>query len=476
MSRRKAAGSRGRGKRTCRKQRPISRSPRRKPAYRHPLAAAMADLLKGLVPAPADQGRRGHTLLWTPLLLSLCAVLMSWDPSPSLAARFQAAGLSLANLLPRKGKGGTYQGWVKAMLRNGTLHQRLADRLRESVRQTAQEAGCWLREGWCAFAADSSKFNCPRTKANEKAFGCASKKGDSPGLPQQLLTVLWHMGTGLPWAWQAGVARAGERAQLLSLLPLLPERSLLVADAGFVGYDLLQAVAGGGRHFLIRVGSNVSLIRKLGFFLEQDDTVYLWPAYDTRKGTRRKRRPPLVLRLIRVQQPGKKTVYLLSDVPEESQLGQRQAETLFELRWGVEVFFRSLKQTLCRRKLASTAPAQARLELDWAVVGIAVLGYLGVRAVAAAGKDPLSFSVALALARLRHAARSTARAAGDLEEQLATAVKDTYTRTRPKHARNWPRRKRCKPPGRPRLRRATRAEAKMAQEFHRESVVHQFTA
>lgn len=476
MSRRKAAGSRGRGKRTCRKQRPISRSPRRKPAYRHPLAAAMADLLKGLVPAPADQGRRGHTLLWTPLLLSLCAVLMSWDPSPLLAARFQAAGLSLANLLPRKGKGGTYQGWVKAMLRNGTLHQRLADRLRESVRQTAQEAGCWLREGWCAFAADSSKFNCPRTKANEKAFGCASKKGDSPGLPQQLLTVLWHMGTGLPWAWQAGVARAGERAQLLSLLPLLPERSLLVADAGFVGYDLLQAVAGGGRHFLIRVGSNVSLIRKLGFFLEQDDTVYLWPAYDTRKGTRRKKRPPLVLRLIRVQQPGKKTVYLLSDVPEESQLGQRQAETLFELRWGVEVFFRSLKQTLCRRKLASTAPAQARLELAWAVVGIAVLGYLGVRAVAAAGKDPLSFSVALALARLRHAARSTARAAGDLEEQLATAVKDTYTRTRPKHARNWPRRKRCKPPGRPRLRRATRAEAKMAQEFHRESVVHQFTA
>jgi hypothetical protein len=474
MSRKKAAGSRRRGRRPCSKQRPVSRTP--KPAYRHPLAAAMADLLKGLAPAPADRGRRGHRLLWTPLLLSLCAVLMSWDPSPSLAARFQAAGLSLSDLLPGRGKGGTYQGWVKAMLRNRTLHQRLADRLRDSVRQTAQEAGCWLREGWCAFTADSSKFNCPRTEANEKAFGCASKKGNSPGLPQQLLTLLWHMGTGLPWAWQAGVARASERRQLLAMLPLLPERSLLVADAGFVGYELLKCIADGGGHFLIRVGSNVSLIHQLGFFREQDDTVYLWPAYDTRKDTRRKKQLPLVLRLVRVQRPGKKTVYLLSDVLEQSRLSQRQAETLYELRWGVEVFFRSLKQTLCRRKLASTAPAQARLELAWAVIGIAVLGYLSVSAVTAAGKDPLSYSVALALARLRRAAQSTAKAAGDLTAQLATALKDSYTRTGPKHSRNWPRRKRCKPPGRPRLRRATRAEVKMAQTIHRESVLKQFTA
>jgi len=105
-----------------------------------------------------------------------------------------------------------------------------------------------------------------------------------------------------------------------------------------------------------------------------------------------------------------------------------------------------------------------------------VLGYLGVRSVAAPGKDPLSFSVALALARLRHAARSTASAADDLDEHLATAVKDPYTRTRPKHARNWPRRTRRKPPGKPRLRRATKAEVKMAQELHRESFVQQFTA
>jgi hypothetical protein len=444
--------------------------------YRHPLTAAMLDLLGGLLESPRPRGRRGPKRLWTPLMLCLCAILMSWEPSPSLAARFQSAGLSLSMLLPRRAQGSSYQGWIKALIQSGALHHRVADRLRDTLRHRAQSGGCWLREGWCAFAADSSKFNCPRTAANEKAFGCSSKKGKSPGLPQQLLTLLWHMGSGLPWAWESGVARSSERQHLLAMLPLLPPKALLVADAGFVGYDLLNAILQSQRHFLIRIGSNVSLIHRLGFFQEKQDTVYLWPAYDRRKQTRRRQKPPMVLRRIRIQQPGKKTVYLLSSVSQESSLSPKSVQMLYALRWGVEVFFRSMKQTLCRRTLASHAPAQARLELHWAVLGIWVLGLLSVQSVIQAGKDPLSFSVALALARLHRAAQSSARACGDLNADLAAAVKDPYPRHRPKRSRNWPRRKRCKPPGRPRLRRATKSEVKIAQEFHRESVVNQFTA
>ena len=472
MSRSKAAGSRRRGKRTCRKQRPHSRP--RKPAYRHPLASAMFDLLGDLLQETKQIGKRGHKLLWTPLLVSFCAILMSWDPSPSLAARFDVAGLSLSLLLPQYEKGGTYQGWIKALQqRNIDLHQRVADHLRQVIEQMAREAGCWLREGWCAFTGDSSKLNCPRSADNEQAFGCSSKKGKSQGLPQQLLTLLWHMGSGLPWAWATGDARASERELLRSMLPLLPIQALLVADAGFVGYDMLRAIADSDRHFLIRIGSNVSLLSKLGFYQEKQDTVYLWPGA---KPTRRRKNPPMVLRLIRIQQPGKKTVYLLTNVLDPLKLSVQAAAVLYTLRWGVEVFFRSLKQTLCRRKLLSDAPDNARQELYWAVIGIAVLGTLSVREILAAGKDPLSFSVALALASLRHAAQSAASAVTDLASHLAAAVKDSYRRSRPKHSRNWPRRKRCKPPGRPRLRQATKTEVNMAQTFHRKSVVNQFTA
>lgn len=474
MSRSKAAGSRRRGRRTCRKHRPHSRKPRQgKPAYRHPLANAMFDLLGDLLQETKRVGKRGHKLLWTPLLVSFCVILMSWDPSPSLAARFDAAGVSLSLLLPQHKKGATYQGLIKALQqRNINLHQRVADRLRQVIQQMATEAGCWLREGWCALTSDGSKFNCTRTAANEQAFGCASKKGKGQGLPQQLLTLLWHMGTGLPWAWATGDARASERELLRSMLPLLPIQALLVADAGFVGYEFLQAIADSQRHFLIRIGSNVALLRKLGFYQEQQDTVYLWP----NKPTHRRKKPPMVLRLIRLQEPGKKTVYLLTNELDPSKLSIQSAQVLYTLRWGVEVFFRSLKQTLCRRKLLCDAPDNARQELYWAVIGIAVLGVLSVREILAAGKDPLSFSVALALASLRHAAQSTANAAADLTSHLSAAVKDSYRRLRPKHSRNWPRRKRCKPPGRPQLRQATKTEINMAQTFHRKSVVNQFTA
>lgn len=464
-------------KRTCKRRPATSRKSRpTRAVYRHPLTGAMLDLLGRLLDSSKRRGKRGHKLLWTNLVLCFCAILMSWDPCPSLAGRFAAARDALSLLLPRRKSGVSYQGFIKALTRQGTLHRQVAGRLREASEQMARGGGCWLRQGWGAFAADSSKFNCPRTAKNEQAFGCASKKGKGQGVPQQLLTVLWHMGTGLPWAWETGPARSAERKHLLSLLPLLPALALLVADAGFVGYDLLTAILRGQRQFLIRIGSNVALISKLGFYQEKDDTVYLWPAYDRRKNARLRSQPPIVLRLIRIQQPGKKTVYLLSSVRDESALSQESARMLYQLRWGVEVFFRSLKQTLLRRKLASGAPAQARLELHWAVVGVWVLGLLGVGPVVQAGKDPLSFSVALALRILRQAAHGPAARCQDLAAQLAGAVRDGYTRRRPKRSRNWPRRKRCKPPGRPRLRRATRAEVKLAQAFHRESVIQQFTA
>lgn len=466
-----------RSKRTCKRRPATSRKSRpTRPVYRHPLTEAMLDLLGRLLDTSPRRGKRGHKLLWTNLVLCFCAILMSWDPCPSLTGRFASARDCLSRLLPRRKSGVSYQGFIKALMRQGTLHQHVAKRLREATQQMARAGGCWLREGWCAFAADSSKFNCPRTADNEKAFGCASKKGKGQGVPQQLLTVLWHMGTGLPWAWETGIARSSERKHLLSMLPLLPLLALLVADAGFVGYGLLSAILQSRRQFLIRIGSNVALISKLGFYQEKDDTVYLWPAYDRRKNARLRNQPPLVLRLIRIQQPGKKTVYLLSSVRDASALSQESAQMLYQLRWGVEVFFRSLKQTLMHRKLASDAPAQARLELHWAVVGVWVLGLLGVGPVVQAGKDPLSFSVALALKILRQAARSPAAGCGDFAAQLADAVKDGYTRHRPKHSRNWPRRKRSKPPGKPRLRRATQAEVKMAQEFHREAVIQEFTA
>jgi hypothetical protein len=453
--------------------------------------------------------KRSAKVLWTPLLLAACAVLMAWDAQPTLAGRFESAGVALADLYPRREAGQTYQGFVKALkacrVAGLGLEAHVAAYLRRRVREVAQgeggkggkgkggkgKGGHWLRHGWCAFAADGSKFDVPRTRKNEEAFESAGRKKSGP---QMYLTSLWHMGTGLPWAWVSGGAKSSERHHLRQMLPLLPPGEpgepgepgagegeegrgvLLVADAGFVGYDLLTEVLASGRHLLIRVGANVRLLSRLGFAVEErGDTVYLWPDGQQAKCRSRRRpqdRPPLVLRLIRLpldqgaKQAGAKQVCLLTDVTDRSALSEEAAGALYRMRWGVELFYRAMKQKLGRRKMLSAAPAQAGPELHWSVIGLLALGLLAVRRVIEAGNDPLGWSAALALKAVRRALRRPHyRPATPLAQQLGNAVKDGYQRKGSKKARDWPHKKKDKPPGEPKLREATDAEVALAKEI-----------
>jgi hypothetical protein len=56
--------------------------------------------------------------------------------------------------------------------------------------------------------------------------------------PHIWLTVMWHVASGLPWDWRAGPAGSSERKHLEEMMASLPPRSLITADAGFVGYEL----------------------------------------------------------------------------------------------------------------------------------------------------------------------------------------------------------------------------------------------
>ena len=330
----------------------------------------------------------------------------------------------------------------------------IQDHLRQAVKVIAGDH--WTRFGWVIFAADGSKIDCVRSEANESFFGIA---GRAKCAPQQLLTTLWHMGTGLPWAWVTGRADDAERNHLRQMIDLLPAFCLLVADAGFTGFDLLRQLQDAKVFFLIRVGANITLLRKLGYTVkEQGNTVYLWP-------TTRRSHDPFVLRLICVQPArGKKPIFLITNVLDHDKLSDETAAAIYQMRWGVEVFFRSLKQTLQRRKMRSAAPRQAALELQWSIVGLLLLGLLSVKAITSRGKDPLNWSVAIALRVVRRA-MAKPPAYATLLRRLADAIKDTYTRPRGKKDRNWPHKKNDPPPGEPKLRIATEKEVRQAQQL-----------
>ncbi len=412
----------------------------RSPVYRHALARV---IMKVLGPLPVGGG-------WSMAALALAAVLMSLDAGPTLAQRFESALMVLDRALPRRRRTGrTFQGFVKALMqRSGTLMGVLIPRLREQTARAA--AGRWRVGGWVPIGVDGSRIDAPRTVANE-ALGLAGK--DKCG-PQMLLLLLVHLGAMLPWGFKVGGARDAERSLLRSVLDQLPERTLLVMDAGFTGFDLLSELRRRGVSFLVRVGKGVHLLTRLGAYRRQGDhTVYLWP--DAKRD-----RPPLVLRLIRVG-----SAYLVTDITDPRKLPRSVASELYRRRWGVEVAFRSLKQTLERRKVRSCSPGRAWREVEWSVAGMWTLMLAGASALRAAGRPSRSLSVALALCSFRgamHAGDAPGRGDAALQLRLRRCVQDNYRRKSPKASYRWPHKKHPQPPGAPRITPATGAQIQAA--------------
>ncbi len=407
--------------------------------YRHGLVRLIIDLLG---PLEGDGG-------WSPLALTLAALLMTWDAAPTLVQRLESVRSVLAAALPRRRRTPrTYQGFVKAITRcSDGLVDLLIPRLR--TRTIAVAGKFWTIGRWVPIGVDGSKFDAPRTIAN----GALGAGGRCKSGPQMNLLLLVHLGVMLPWGWAIGKASDSERTLLRSVMDQFPTGTLLVADAGFVGFDLLSTLRSRGVSFLIRVGGDARLLRNLGYYRrEGKHTVYLWPnaMHD---------REPLVLRLIRVG-----SVHLVTDAIDPRELSRSMASELYRRRWGLEVAFRSLKQTLQRRKVRSCTPTHARIELAWVVLGLWTLTLLGVAAIRAAGHAPPRLSAALTLASVRHAMHSMLGPRA-VQGRLRRCLIDDRPRRASKAAYRWPHKRDHAPPGPPHITTATRSQVLAAKEF-----------
>jgi hypothetical protein len=405
------------------------------------------------------RSRRMGARQWSLSHLHFTALLMIYATDEALQDRFKTARNCVIEMFPsRRRPGKTYQGFVKAQKRiPRKMVGHLKDHLRARHRQVA--GPYWERFGWVPFACDGSRVEVPRTTRNQKCLGCAGREKTGP---QLFLTTLYHMGTGLPWDWHIGRGTESERDHLRLMLAKLPPGSLIVADAGFTGYGLMQAMLERGLSFLIRAGSNVSLLEKLDVEWEvgsEGQAVWLWPQ-------NQRRLPPLKLRLIRLPRGcGRQgEMCLLTNVFDSARLSDETAAILYRMRWGVELFYRSYKQTLDQRKLRSKSPRAGRWELHWGMTALLLLGLMSVARIVEQGHDPLSLSVAQALRVIRHAMRQRRRERGwsNLDVRLGQARKDEYRRRSEKAARDWPRKKTETPPGAPIIRCATQKESRCA--------------
>jgi hypothetical protein len=404
--------------------------------------------------------RRPKARRWSVEYLVLTAMLMMWEGDTALQDNFAKARECLGQMFPgRKRCGRTYQGLVKAQRRlSPEVQHGLWDHLRGDLRRVA--GSDWHVHGWLAFAADGSRVEVPRTRQNE-SLGCAGKKKTGP---QLFVTTLYHMGMGLPWDGHIGKGTESERDHLRVMLANLPPGSLIVADAGFTGYELLTELQERGLWFLIRAGANVTLLENLGYATQlQGRVVWLWPQ------AKRDRRP-LRLRLIRLVRVSdtRQEMCLITNVFDEQRLSDAIALRLYEMRWGVEICYRSYKQTLEQRKLRSDAPEQARWELFWGMTALLLLGLMSLEALLKRRARPEALSIAASRRIVRQAMSTSAcwRRRGNLQSLLAFAVKDAYPRHTSKKARDWPFKKREQQAGLPRIRPATEKESQKAAKLY----------
>ena len=407
-----------------------------------------------------DLAFHGNTS-WCPSDLIVLTLLWIWSASPKLTDAFEDARCQSHQLIGKSALT-TYQGLAGALQTwTATFMSLLQVRLHELIEQIG---GRHLRIGcWVAIAIDGSRSTTPRTVSNERAF-CAKNYGNGstakygkrktkgmrrrknqkakpqPQAPQIWITLMWHIGLGVPWCWKLGPSDASERQHVKDMILSghFLKNTLFVGDAGFVGYEFWQHILDQGHHFLVRVGANVRLLENLGFYTERSNgIVYCWPNVAMSK-----KLPPLVLRLVKCRLGGKKKACLLTSVLDERKLSHKEIVSLYEQRWGVELEFRGLKQTFERRTLRSRKNERALVEMEWSIFAMTVIELFALKQQLLqknATPKKLSFAKSLRAVRrsLQHL-RDRPEHIPDFETLLREALVDDYQRTASKAARYRP--------------------------------------
>jgi DDE family transposase len=469
----------------------------RKASQPNPLSSksALNELLNWYAPQEglfAKAEFHGNTK-WVPEQLAVEALIWSWQDSKNVTDAFDQT-LVICGDLGLKDTAKTYTGFMNALDR---YHDILSPRLRERYQALAEKIGGphWRTNGWVLLGFDGSRVSAPRTVSNERAF-CAPNYGHGkrakygkkksqglrrqrnqnhkpqPQAPQAWITMLWQMKLRLPWTWRIGPSNSSERGHVVEMLEQeeFPDETLFCGDAGFVGYPLWHTILKSLANFLVRVGANVNLLRETADIQKCGGGIVLcWP-----KGRMNSGEPPLRLRLVKVK-VGRTNMWMLTSVLDRRKLTKKQIIRFYKMRWGIEVEFRGLKQTIDKHTLRCRNSDRLLVELDWSIRAMAIAELLALREQMTAedgtpddAYDPIDRSLANTMRALRTCMRSLdkrPRTEDGLLHQLSKALVQRYVNHTDKRSRYRPKNPDKKPLGDPEIRKMTTDEREKLIEF-----------
>lgn len=432
---------------------------------------------------------------WLPQSLVCLALCWAWAENKHVTDAFTYAA-DWCRCLVGGSPLSTYQGMMNALVRwTDALLPILWKMMHQKMKQIGGQY--WEIGGWVPIAFDGSRDTAPRTVANEDAF-CAKNHGKgktakyrkkntkgmrrtnneknkaAPPVPQVWITLMWHVGLRLPWMWRLGPSNSSERDHVMDMIKTgnFPKNTLFCGDAGFIGYPLWSLIIEQGYQFLVRVGGNVSLLLEQGNVVMKGQMLVLsWTQQAKKAGL-----PPLRLRLVKVK-VGKTWMWLLTSIRDKSELNVSQIRELYKQRWGIEVEFRGLKQTLNKRNLRCRNEKRVKAELHWSILGMAVAELFALkeqqskRRSHSASKSPpppqkrslagTAHALRWSLTHLKEVPEADER----LPQRLRRALTDDYDRTAAKGARYRPPNPDKKPLGNPKIRKLTAEERRVLKQF-----------
>jgi hypothetical protein len=416
---------------------------------------------------------------WSPRSLVWLALWWAWSECRNLTDAFDEA-VEGCRKVSEPSSLNTYQGFMKAMVTWTSIFiSLLCPLLQTRMREIGGKF--WRINGWVLIAFDGSRSSAPRTKDNEQSL-CAPNYGKGktalyrkkktkgmrrkknqrnkpqPPKPQAWITLMWHMGLRMPWSWRLGPSNSSERAHVMEMVGAdnFPNNTLFCGDAGFIGCPLWSKILKHNAHFLVRVGANVDLLiegTKCEFL--KNGLVLCWP-----KAIINANLPPLRLRLVKTR-IGKARVWMLTSVLDAEKLTAQEMVRFYKMRWGIEVEFRGLKQTLVCAKLRSHNPKRLLAELNWSIMAMALAELFALKQQLSKRRhnrppvDPAKRSLAETMRAIRGCLRNLNEvplSGRDLLALLRIAVTDSYQRKASKKARYRPPNPDKKPLGDPTLR------------------------
>jgi hypothetical protein len=393
---------------------------------------------------------------WSLKALLWNLLLMIWGKGDSEAERFlEARAFFVSRHQHGKRPGETWEGFRQALRRLPIpVFRALAAGLRQQIGRRWIDA---LRiGGWLPIGCDGSRLECCRSAELEARLGQAGKNDSAPMV---YVTALVLLPLGLLWSWRLDKGTGSELTHLTQMLPTLPEKSLLVADAFYLGYDLYRSILRAEAAFLMRMSSRANLYSEDDVPLERfkEGWVHYWPEH-----AQEKRQPPLRLRLLRVGS-GKVDVWLLTNLDKKN-LPRRRAAQIYRWRWKNEGMFRTYKRTLDKMKLRHRTAALVFREAEGSLIALQLL--LAMAAQNMQQEKKTSASPRQMLLRIRGV---VVRALTELgprqllryEEALQEIHGESPNRTSSKTRRPWPRRKEHKPPKPPKLKRLSKDQKQL---------------